>query len=108
MTETNGAPPRIGWRVALLGGALATVAALWLFAMAVVMPLTGGGLFATELPQDAMLVNACYLAIALTWLTSLLAVRALALRPAPGAVDAPALDRARGAGLAGAPALAGG
>ncbi|HEY3109972.1 MAG TPA: molybdopterin-dependent oxidoreductase [Chloroflexota bacterium] len=199
MTETPGAPRRIDWAVALLGGALATVAALWLmfwlratfqirtlperaleysllyvppeqfeaavsrfgtqakvyalyaavavlalvllglgarvlrarsplatvavgaalwvFAMVIVMPLTGGGLFATELPQDALLVNACYLAIALSWLTVLLAVRALALRPGRAAANrqpawrrsrapAAAYESSRRAFLAGAAGLA--
>jgi DMSO/TMAO reductase YedYZ molybdopterin-dependent catalytic subunit len=75
---------------------LSVGAALWVFAMVVVMPLTGGGLFATELPQDALLVNACYLAIALSWLTVLLAVRTLALRPRRAAADRqPAWRRSR-------------
>src|SRR5262249_6010791 len=85
-------------------------AALWLFAMVVVMPLPGGGLFGSGLPQDALLVNACYLAIALSWLTVLLGVRALALRPAAAsaAPAAPVLGAGRRRRPAGTPAAGAG
>jgi hypothetical protein len=53
--------------------------ALWLLAMVVVMPLTSGGLFATGLPQDALLVNAAFAAIALVYVLVLLGARAVAL-----------------------------
>ena len=50
-----------------LWGTWAVAPALYLFAMGVVMPVTGAGFFATELIQDPLLVNACYAAIALTY-----------------------------------------
>ncbi len=59
---------------------------LWLFAMAVVMRVTGAGYFAVDLPQDVLLTNASYLALALAYGTILLAARWLIHpRPATGA-----------------------
>lgn len=52
--------------------AAATAPLLYLLAMAGVMPLTEGGLFGAALPQDPWLVNACYLAVALTYASVLL------------------------------------
>jgi DMSO/TMAO reductase YedYZ molybdopterin-dependent catalytic subunit len=48
-------------------GLLAIGPILFLVAMAVIMPITGGGLFARDLLQDWRLVNAGYLAVALTF-----------------------------------------
>ncbi|HUX88643.1 MAG TPA: hypothetical protein VMW65_16690, partial [Chloroflexota bacterium] len=52
-------------------------AGLWLFAMAVVMPVTGAGFFATGLFQDVLLTNLCYLGIAFDYAIILFLVRAL-------------------------------
>lgn len=46
---------------------LATGPVLYLVAMGVIMPITGGGLFARDLLQDWRLVNAGYLVVALTF-----------------------------------------
>lgn len=56
-------------------------AALWLVAVTVVIPLTGGGFFATELPQDASLVSVAFAVVALVYVLVLLGARALALSP---------------------------
>ncbi|MGH2457966.1 MAG: molybdopterin-dependent oxidoreductase [Chloroflexota bacterium] len=45
---------------------------LWLFAMLVVMPVTGAGFFGMDLPQDVLLTDASYLALALAYGTVLL------------------------------------
>jgi DMSO/TMAO reductase YedYZ molybdopterin-dependent catalytic subunit len=81
--------PAVAWTVAAL---------LWLFAMGVVMPVTAGGLFGRDLPQDPLLVNVAYAVIALVYVTVLLGARALAVQPAAGA---PAFDGTRRALLAG-------
>jgi DMSO/TMAO reductase YedYZ molybdopterin-dependent catalytic subunit len=66
-----------GWAVLVLG------LVLWLFAMAVVMPITGAGFFAQALFQNAWLVNASYLGVALAYATALLLGRLLLqVRPA--------------------------
>jgi DMSO/TMAO reductase YedYZ molybdopterin-dependent catalytic subunit len=52
--------------------------ALWLFAMAVVMPLTGAGLFATRLMFSPVLTSAAYLLVFLGYASALVAVRVLA------------------------------
>src|SRR5262249_39270591 len=61
-------------------GIVATTLGLWLFAMAVVMPVTGAGFFATALFQDVPLINASYLGMALAYATVLLAGRWLLTR----------------------------
>ena len=66
---------------------------LWLFAMAVVFPVTGGGFFASTLPQDPYLANAGYLLLALAFVTVLLGVRALAIPRTIGASNAVHPDR---------------
>jgi DMSO/TMAO reductase YedYZ molybdopterin-dependent catalytic subunit len=50
---------------------------LWLFAMAVVMPVTGAGPFARDLFQNLWLVNSSYLGVALAYATVLLLGRLL-------------------------------
>lgn len=57
--------------------ALLTGAGLWLFAMAVVMPVTGAGFFATGLFQDVLLTNLSYLGIALAYTTMILLGKSL-------------------------------
>src|SRR5689334_16871329 len=67
--------------------AVATLAPLlYLVAMAGVMPLTGGGLFASAPFQNTALVNAVYAAVALTYAAVLLPLRGLlpAAAPVPG------------------------
>lgn len=66
--------------VAILGLAIG----LWLFAMLVVMPVTGAGFFAMDLPQDVLLTDASYLALALAYGTVLLFAQWLT-RPRPAA-----------------------
>lgn len=61
--------------------------ALYLVALALVMPVTGGGLFGSLLPQDRWLVNACYLAIGLAYSSVLLLGRVWG---APRVAGAPA------------------
>ena len=58
---------------------------LYLVAMAGIMPLTGGGVFANAAFQNTGLVNAVYAAVALTYATVLLLARGLL----PTAADAP-------------------
>ena len=48
---------------------------LWLFAMGVVMPITGAGFFGMDLPQDVLLTNLSYLALAFAYGTVLLFAR---------------------------------
>lgn len=84
--------------------------ALYLFAMAVIMPVTGAGLFASELFQDPWLVNACYLGIAFSYASLLLLGKSLLGGRASGATRAlrppPGLGMARRAFIAGlAPAI---
>ena len=69
-------------------------AALWLFAMAVVMPVTGAGFFATGLLQDVLLTNLSYLGIAFAYATVLLLVRVplVAGSPKSGATASSAND----------------
>ncbi len=65
---------------------LLTSAGLWLFAMAVVMPLTGGGFFGSSLLADVPLTNVSYLTLAAVYGATLLLGRWLALglnAPAP-------------------------
>ena len=61
-----------GWRLLALG------LALWFFVMAVVMPLTGAGFFATGLVVAPLLTSAGYLTIFLAYATVLLIGAALA------------------------------
>ncbi|MGI9147896.1 MAG: molybdopterin-dependent oxidoreductase [Chloroflexota bacterium] len=61
-----------GWRVLVLG------LGLWLFAMAVVMPVTGAGVFATRLLISPALVNAGYLVVFLAYASVLMGGRLLA------------------------------
>ena len=63
---------------AMLGMALA----LFLVTMAGLMPLTGGGFFATKQFQHPVLVNGAYLSVALAYVTVLLAGQVLARVPA--------------------------
>jgi DMSO/TMAO reductase YedYZ molybdopterin-dependent catalytic subunit len=71
-----------------------TAAGLWLFAMGVVMPITGGGLFATGLRGDVLLTNASYLGLALTYATVLLAARLMPVGGrAAGTTDGAAVTR---------------
>src|SRR5579884_537279 len=67
---------------------IGTAVGLWLFAMAVVMPITGVGFFATGLFQDVGLTNASFALLALAYMTVLLGARAIAVRPV-AAVGAP-------------------
>ena len=70
--------------LALRGGprAFAIVgAATWLVAMAVVMPITGAGMFATALPQDVWLTNASYLGVAAAFGTVLALTHTLIIAP---------------------------
>ena len=48
---------------------------LWLFAMGVVMPVTGAGFFASSLLRDVTLTNLSYLSVAFTYGTVLLLAR---------------------------------
>jgi DMSO/TMAO reductase YedYZ molybdopterin-dependent catalytic subunit len=67
--------------VALRGGARLIVgisAGLWLLAMIVIMPITGAGFFASNLPQDVLLTDASYLGLALAYGTVLLLTHSLA------------------------------
>jgi DMSO/TMAO reductase YedYZ molybdopterin-dependent catalytic subunit len=72
-----------------------TAAGLWLFAMAVVMPVTGAGFFANELFQDVGLTNASYAGLALAYAAVLMAGRAVLVKPAeaPWAVGEGGLTR---------------
>ena len=83
---------RRGWSEWLV---LALGPLLWLFAMVVVMFVTGAGLFATYLREDAVLINAVYLGIGLAYASLLLLGRLLALLPAtaPDTVGAQLADR---------------
>lgn len=56
-------------------GLVALGAALYVFAMGVVMPVTGAGPFASGLFQNVFLVNLCYLAVALAYAAGLLFAR---------------------------------
>ncbi|HEV8637413.1 MAG TPA: molybdopterin-dependent oxidoreductase [Chloroflexota bacterium] len=80
-----------------------TTVGLWLFAMGVVMPLTGAGFFATGLPGDVALVNASYLGMALAYATVLLLARA---RSAAGAGAGRSIGDSRRAFLGGLAATA--
>src|SRR5579859_2122266 len=55
--------------------------ATWLLAMAIVMPITGAGFFASDLPQDVWLTNASYLAVAAAFGTVLALTHALVVAP---------------------------
>ncbi len=68
-------------------------AALWLFAMAVIMPLTGAGFFAAELPRDVILTNLSYLAIAVAYATTLALTDTLAIAPGVANARAPVASR---------------
>jgi DMSO/TMAO reductase YedYZ molybdopterin-dependent catalytic subunit len=76
--------------------------ALYLVAMGLVMPVTGGGLFGSELFQDPRLVNACYSGIALTYASVLVVGKWLAGRLARRAALGadPRTPANAGAGLA--------
>ena len=63
---------------AMRSGPIAVGAAtigLWLFAMGVVMPVTGAGFFASSLLRDVMLTNLSYASVAFTYGTVLLLAR---------------------------------
>ncbi|MCC7106998.1 MAG: molybdopterin-dependent oxidoreductase [Chloroflexi bacterium] len=91
--------------MALLRGARSALALwlmgplLYLFAMGVVMPVTGAGLFGAALTQVPALVNACYLAIGLSYSTLLLLGRAFAPRPTTYRPTAAGSTAARAAGV---------
>jgi DMSO/TMAO reductase YedYZ molybdopterin-dependent catalytic subunit len=75
---------------------------LWLLAMAVVQPLTGGGFFATGLLLSPLLVNAGFLLVFLAYASVLVAAHLLLLEAEPIKRGQPAEDRrALLAGLAG-------
>jgi DMSO/TMAO reductase YedYZ molybdopterin-dependent catalytic subunit len=75
---------------------------LWLLAMAVVQPLTGGGFFATGLLLSPQLVNAGYLLVFLAYASVLVAAHLLLLEAEPIKRGQPTEDRrALLAGLAG-------
>jgi MFS family permease len=68
---------RAGWRAWwLIGLGLG----LWLITMAVVMPITGAGLFATDLLIDPLLTNAGYLLVFLGYASALVAGQSLLTR----------------------------
>ncbi len=87
---------RSPWPVLLVGPIL------YLVAMGIVMPVTGGGLFGSDLFQDPWLVNACYAAVALTFATLLVLGRWLAMSVGGGSAgtESVAARRAVLAGLA--------
>lgn len=75
---------------------------LWLFAMGVVMPVTGAGFFASSLLRDVTLTNLSYLSVAFTYGTVLLLSRlslqnrakpALPAESAPSYSQGPTLTR---------------
>ncbi|MGE3272795.1 MAG: molybdopterin-dependent oxidoreductase [Chloroflexota bacterium] len=65
---------------------LAIGPALYLLATGIILPLTGAGPFGTNLLQDWRLVNAGYLAVAMTYATLLVLGRLVALSPDTSAV----------------------
>ncbi len=75
----------------------------YLVVMAVVLPITGAGFFATGLVQSPLLVNACYLAVSLLYGSVLMAfkLREAAGAAGPAGVGAPQTRRAFVVGLAG-------
>lgn len=76
---------------------LALGGALWFVAMAMVMPLTGGGWFATALPIKPWLTNAVYFGIGMAYAAALLLGRltfALTQQPSLPASDVPPVRRA--------------
>ncbi len=88
---------------AILGIALT----LFLVTMAGIMPLTGGGFFATNQFQHPVLVSGAYLSVALAYATVLLAGQVLARFPA-GAASRAAAPSSRRALLVGGLGTAGG
>jgi hypothetical protein len=55
---------------------------LWLLAVVVIFPITGGGLFATNLLfQSPLMINAIYLGIGLAYASVLIGVRSISLVP---------------------------
>ena len=68
---------RAGWRAWWV---LGLGPGLWLITMAVVMPITGAGLFATDLLVDPLLTNAGYLLVFLGYASVLVAGRVLLTR----------------------------
>jgi DMSO/TMAO reductase YedYZ molybdopterin-dependent catalytic subunit len=75
---------------------------LWLLAMAVVMPVTGAGLFAMDLPRDVLLTNVSYLALALVYGTLLLLAHWLIIaRRATVGIVAPRIAESRRAFVGG-------
>ena len=90
-------------------GLLVLGLALWLVAVAVIIPITGGGVFATGLLlQSPILINAIYLGIGLMYASSLVAVQVLAvIGPQPAQRTEPSVPGTRRAfisGLAGSAA----
>src|SRR5262245_1011935 len=63
------------WRLLAIGPAL------WLVAMAIIQPVTGGGFFAVGLLQPPLLINAAYLMMFLSYASVLIAGRLLMRRP---------------------------
>ncbi|HYW87549.1 MAG TPA: molybdopterin-dependent oxidoreductase [Chloroflexota bacterium] len=76
-----------GWQL------IGTGVLLWLLAMAVVQPLTGGGFFATGLVLSPLLVNAGYLLVFLAYASVLVAAHVLLLEAKPIMRGQPAEDR---------------
>jgi len=63
-------------------GLLAVGIGLWLLAVAVLFPITGGGLFATNLLfQSPLMINAIYLGIGLAYASVLLGGRSISVGP---------------------------
>jgi DMSO/TMAO reductase YedYZ molybdopterin-dependent catalytic subunit len=65
-----------GWRLLAVSGLL------WLLTMALVMPVTGAGFFATGLLIDPLLTNLAYLLVFLAYATVLVCARVLSFRTA--------------------------
>ena len=86
---------RSAWFIAAAGPLL------YLVAMAGVVPLTDGGVFGAALPQDPWLVNACYLAICLTYACALLGGSYLAIGSATGPAGEPRAAAGASVGAAG-------
>ena len=99
-------------RTGLAWSILAAGPVLYLVAMVGIMPLTDGGLFGSALPQDTLLVNACYLALSLTYACILLGGALMHAKPSGGPTgeqgrvrSAPSAATAPGGLLAGRRAL---
>jgi DMSO/TMAO reductase YedYZ molybdopterin-dependent catalytic subunit len=74
---------------------LATSAGLWLLAMLVVMPITGGGIFGTALFQSPLLVSAAFLTVFLVYGALLIAAMTVSAAINPVRVSVPGYSRTR-------------